>query len=404
MTGRRVAMVWMAVMLAGPVTAQELELGGEIRPRAELRSPVYGPGRGEDRTLDLTSMRTRLSAAVALAKGVRGFVQLQDVRVWGEEASTTDGAGNALDLHQGWVELGSSSESPWSVRVGRQEVAYGDERLLGALDWAQQGRAMDGIRLRLRSSSVVVDGLAMTLGEWEAGAGESALYGLYGTVGESGSLQAYALYNTADEVMTEPLRHEGVTDQYTLGGRWAAGEGALEWRLEGAYQLGRRDAQDVSAYLVAAEAAADLGSGWRVGVLYDRLSGDDEPTDATTRVFDTLFATNHKFYGSMDLFLNIPVQTSGRGLQDVGLESRYALTPDVSVALNGHLFSLSATSGAESARLGEELDFTARWAYAPGVAVTAGASYFSAQDAWTVVLGREGDHQGWAYVMLDVRF
>lgn len=54
---------------------------------------------------------------------------------------------------------------------------------------------------------------------------------------------------------------------------------------------------------------------------YDHLSGDDDPSDGTVRVFDTLFATNHKFYGLADYFLNIPVQTVGRGLQDLALKA-----------------------------------------------------------------------------------
>ncbi len=401
---RMAGAVLLALAAAGAAAAQSVELGGEVRPRIEWRDPVNGGEGAGSHTLDMTSMRTRVSALAELRGGARAFVQLQDVRLWGGEASTTDGSADALDLHQGWVELGSPEASTWTARAGRQELAYGDERLVGALNWAQQARSFDGLRLRYRGTGVVVDGLAMSLGEREAGTGDAALYGVYGRLGESGSVQAYVLYNSADALRADPAREVDVTDQYTLGGRWAAARGRWDWRVEGAYQLGERSMEDVSAYLFAAKAGAAVTQAWRVGVLYDRLSGDDDPADGTVRVFDTLFATNHKFYGYMDLFLNIPVQTAGRGLQDVGVESGYVVTPDLSLGLNGHTFALAAASGVGSAHLGEEIDLTARWSYAPGVVLTGGASYFAAGAAWTDVLGHAEDHQGWLYVMLDVAF
>ena len=64
---------------------------------------------------------------------------------------------------------------------------------------------------------------------------------------------------------------------------------------------------------------ASRSPGVSVGVEY--LSGDDDPTDGTYKVFDTLYATNHKFYGFMDYFLNIPVHTFGLGLRDVHARS-----------------------------------------------------------------------------------
>ena len=45
------------------------------------------------------------------------------------------------------------------------------------------------------------------------------------------------------------------------------------------------------------------------------------------KVFDTLFTTNHKFYGLADLFLNIPLQTDGRGLQDLAVKWHYTPMP-----------------------------------------------------------------------------
>lgn len=272
------------------------------------------------------------------------------------------------------------------------------------MNWSQQGRAFDGLRLRVRPADpLALDGLAMTIGNADAGGPrDEGLYGVYGRWEPEG-LDGYVLYNTFN-APPSPLGAPDRTDQYTVGARWASGSAALDWRIEGAYQFGDRLDQDVSAYLLAVRVGRRLGDRWTAALWYDRLSGDDQPLDGETRVFDTLLATNHPLYGRMDLFTNIPVQTGGRGLQDLALEGRYDLREDVTLNADGHAIFLTATGGIPSGHVGEELDLGARWGYAPGLAVSGGLSFFMAGDAWSGVLGNTDRNQVWGYVMLDAAF
>ncbi|NNM35004.1 MAG: hypothetical protein HKO53_18140, partial [Gemmatimonadetes bacterium] len=87
--------------------AQDLDLRGQIRPRLEVRDL----GGGDD-AVALTNMRVRASVEAALDKGISVFIQLQDVRIWGEETSTLgDFSADQLDLHQGYVRLPLGSGS-----------------------------------------------------------------------------------------------------------------------------------------------------------------------------------------------------------------------------------------------------------------------------------------------------
>jgi hypothetical protein len=43
------------------------------------------------------------------------------------------------------------------LKIGRQEISYDDERVLGATDWIQQGRRHDAIVLKLVQSGWQVD-------------------------------------------------------------------------------------------------------------------------------------------------------------------------------------------------------------------------------------------------------
>jgi hypothetical protein len=392
--------------MAAPLGAQDIVLGGELRPRFEIRHPVLRDWT-ERETQDFVSMRTRGSVLVTLPRDVRAFIQLQDVREWGADPNTMALQATGLNLHQGWIELGHETTAPFSARVGRQELVYGEERLVGVVNWAQQGRAFNGVRLRARVvDGLILDGLVMPIGNEDVGqpGSNAGLYGLYGVASLAGTVDAYLLYNNEDTRAGEPPATTRFTDQYTVGGRWSSGGQGFTWRVEGAVQRGTRQDRDVSAYLVAARAGRALSDRLAVDLWYDLLSGGDDPTEPTIRVFDTLFATNHKFYGSMDLFTNIPVQTGGRGLQDLAAKGSYRLSDGVDLSLDFHAFRLAATADGEAARIGEELDLELRWAYAPGVVVSGGASYFVPAEAWSAVLARPDRNTGWGYVMLGVRF
>src|SRR5881409_679299 len=53
-----------------------------------------------------------------------------------------------LDLHQAYVTLGNHKEFPLSLKVGRQELSYGEERIIGAYGWNNIGRVFDAAKLR----------------------------------------------------------------------------------------------------------------------------------------------------------------------------------------------------------------------------------------------------------------
>lgn len=72
--------------------------------------------------------------------------------------------------------------------------------------------------------------------------------------------------------------------------------------------------------MLGARLGFDVGTGGSLTLWYDLLSGDADPNDGDTKVFDTMFATNHKFYGFADMFLNISVHTGGQGLQDLAVK------------------------------------------------------------------------------------
>src|SRR6185436_16780736 len=64
---------------------------------------------------------------------------------------------NLFDLHQGYVVLGNAAKFPVTLKAGRQEMIYGDERLIGNADWGNIGRVFDTARLRYEDKNLWVD-------------------------------------------------------------------------------------------------------------------------------------------------------------------------------------------------------------------------------------------------------
>lgn len=381
--------------LSGMGRAQDVSVGAQVRPRTEYRDPV---GTSDDA---FTSMRVRAHVDAKLKRDVRVYVEVQDVRIWGEESNTLgDFEADNFDLHQGFIELASANKRRM-VRVGRQEMNAGGQRLIGAVDWTQQGRAFDGVRLYAGGGwgGVTAFGYQLSDATSPAVPNDGEFIGAIGEIKNvaNGTLELYALYDHAEVTLAN-------TNQGTLGARLAGETSGVIYRGEFYIQTGDRAGVDVSAFMLGARVGTRFSDGkGQVTAWYDYLSGDDDPADGKTKVFSTLFATNHKFYGFADLFLDIPAHTANLGLQDIALKGSYAVRNDLTLAADLHSFHLAKQGLLSTKHLGEELDLTGSYRYSPNLSFTGGLSYVFAADAFSEI-GRLGENMTWVYIMLNAAF
>src|SRR5690606_27004302 len=106
-----------------------------------------------------------------------------------------------------------------------------------------------------------------------------------------------------------------------------------------------------------------------IGAAYELLSGTDRTETEKDRTFNTLYATNHKFYGTMDYFIALPRDTKNGGLQDIYATVQYEPVQHLKLRLDGHQFSLAeditdptAPGQTLDRNLGVEIDFQAAYA------------------------------------------
>lgn len=144
--------------LSFSVSAQ-LSLTGQLRVRTEYRNGYGTLETFGSQPAFLISQRSRINVSYRSSR-VIFQASVQDVRVWGADASTINNAdGSRLAVHEAWGELilanardsgfGHSPVEYFGIRIGRQELVYDDQRLLGNLDWLQQGRRHDAIVFKL---------------------------------------------------------------------------------------------------------------------------------------------------------------------------------------------------------------------------------------------------------------
>lgn len=337
-----------------------------------------------------TLLRVRLGVEATPIENVRVLIQMRDSRVFGQERDGT-GAFNTLadsrnlDLHQGYVELDGFPMDAMTVKIGRQEMSYGNERIIGTVGWNNNGRVFDGGLLRIACSSTTIDFLAVNLAEVQTYApvatpaavqyvrdAGSDLYGAYFTTRQFSdhSLDGYALYQS-DRNQTVAGKND--LSRWTVGGLVRGKASPIEYDVEAVYQAGTRRGMDVSAYLLAGSLYYTFEGSTvrRLGLGYDRLSGT-KAGSSKHQSFDPLFHTGHKFYGFMDYFVGFPANTADRGLVDFYL--RGTVIPGQVVTANVWLHTFRPDS--DGRLLGHEVDCTLSYRLNTVVVLDGGMSAF----------------------------
>jgi hypothetical protein len=159
---------------------------------------------------------------------------------------------------------------------------------------------------------------------------------------------------------------------------------------------------DLAAYLVSGALGYTLSttSDLHIGVQYTVLSGDKSDSDNESNGFNTLFATNHKFYGFMDYFPSI---LSQQGLKDLGVSIALAPIASLKLQLDGHHFKMARAPQANGEdTYGEEVDLTTSYQYNEKFSLQAGLSAFFPGGVMEDVRGERTAF--WFYLMSTVNF
>ncbi len=343
-----------------------------------------------------------------------------------------------FDLHQAYFSIGNHKEFPISAKIGRQEMIYGDERLIGAFAWNNIGRVFDAAKVRWQNPWFGVDlftsrPVVPADHQFNMSNDNEYFSGAYFNTKKIPH-QTTEAYFLARNVATSALKYTGVTqlpssprDVYTVGLRVKSNPGEFNGWDYGAeamgqfgsfVDLGRR--QDHEAYAFFAGGGytfTETTATPRLGLEYNYGSGDSDSTDGTHGTFDNLYPTNHKFYGFMDF-------ASLQNLHNVRLSASAKPLPRLTFTADYHSFWLADTRDvfynagggkraaggygikpANDSHVGSEIDLIMTYAISPVAVLETGFGHFFTGKYVDQSLAASGAKDAnWVYVSLNLNF
>ncbi len=385
----------------------QFSISAQLRPRLEFRDGFRSPKAADSKSAFFVSQRTRLILDFKNEK-LRLFVSPQDVRVWGQEKQV--GKDPSFGLHEGWGQLKVSDI--FSIKAGRQELVYDGHRLLGNLDWLHQARSHDALLFKINTEKLKLD---------FGGAFNQSAERVFGLDYRSDNYKVLSLVHAQQKFENFSWGAISILDGYEKSETdsdlfWRYSIGTLlgykinSLNLEGSFywQSGTtRDEMDIAAYLFNLKALYKFNKA-SVAAGLDFVSGDN-PGDDKFQAFNTLYATNHKFYGWMDYFLNIPVDTKGGGLADFYANVNFSAGSKASFKIFLHYFMLANDVRDElrpteniDRYLGTEVDVVFILKIAPYAKLQTGLSASLISDSMVQIKGTgdKDEINSWGWVML----
>lgn len=384
---------------------------------------------------------SRLMPRVGFYDGQWSFVvEARQSYSWNDDRYTATAAGKNLpdddgpiQLQQAYIRYGDGKTSPVTVTLGRQELTYGDQRLVGSAMWLNVPHSFDAARVRYQASDFGVEAFTGGLvysreSDFNESNSNDRLSGLYADSSKlltGSTVEAYVFardvsrssVNDGWSLTPAPFRFPAPQDLYTLGlhAKSRPGQfGPWDYNVEGMWQLGNRTAVFPGTAVAAAKAAPRLTQdAWafvvqggytfkdspgneRVALIIAEASGTHSNPGQTSQTFQNLLPSNHGLYGVMDfsslqnirdLRLNWTAHPTKAFSLDIDLHQQYLentadywynaagvprITPGAAAG-SGKGFGANPTY---SSNLGQEADAIAGWKVTRYLGLEAGAGHF----------------------------
>lgn len=371
-----------------------LSLGGQARVRWENWNNLnFDPANDDDFGL----LRLRLHADLQVGSLFRIFVE-------GKSATSTDrdlpGGERALDvdtldLQNAFADVKHAfSDGTAILRVGRQELSYGAQRLVSPLDWSNTRRTWDGVRTIVEYAGWRLDAFAtrpVVIEKHEVNEPDhnQEFYGIYAVHSIPDWKVKYDVYLLR---LDRDSLASGDEERYTAGLR-LAGKCPLtgvEYDAEGGWQFGDSGERDINAWFAAVEVGytwTDVTTKPRAYLGFDYASGDKDAADNKVQTFNQLFPLGHAYLGYIDVLGRQNVVDFSQGVSCWPMETKLqvrvdhhvfhrAETSDAVYSVGGGVFR-EADAGTAS-EIGSEIDLTANYKFSRSTTLSGGYSRFIA--------------------------
>ena len=318
-----------------------LRFSGEFRERFEGYS---GGGFKPDSTNDFVVQRIRLGMRIRPTPWLRMFIQMQDSRVFGITPALPPNQ-NTTDIREAYFEVGRPEGNGFIVKAGRQELSFGNNRLIGNSWWNNVSRTFDAVRAAYQQGRLRIDAFAASVVIIRDGVIDhhnpgNNLYGLYGSVRDvipGATLDVYEFWHVQPGYSVVGLKAVHL-NQWTTGFRWV---GSLpkdfDYRTEIAIQRGEAGAAGIRSWMghwVLGYMLKSARTTPRLFVEYDYGSGSENTKGAVYSTFDPIYPSTHDKLGLADQF-------GWRNIQDLRFGQEFRISRRWVLATSLHNYWLA---------------------------------------------------------------
>jgi hypothetical protein len=322
-----------------------LSIGGDARYQAYFYKNE-GWGADPDSVERFIMSRFIAHADFHWGHSLRTFVQLQSSLIDGKQF-TNPNEENPLDFQQLFLEyqLLHNNRTDLYIRIGRQELQYGSERIISTSEGSGNRQSFDGFKARISKRYFAADMFYCFNVKDEKGIfddkffnKEEKLFGLYITSNNIPVLKNVDLYYLGllnkkavfDDGTGKEMRH-------SLGIR--VSDNSIKWSydFESVYQFGTFSNKQIKAWGISSNTAYSISSKGllpQIGLKTELISGDRKFGDNGLQTFNALFPKGG-YFGLAAL---------------IGPANLFDLHPSVTVALQKNI--LTAT-----------IDYAAFWRF-----------------------------------------
>ncbi|MFC5626372.1 alginate export family protein [Algoriphagus winogradskyi] len=396
------------------VLAQEFTLDADIRPRFEYRHGFGSLFPDNGKPAAFVTQRSRLNLGFQDEK-LSLYLSVQDVSTWGDTQQLSAADGNdSFGLFQAWLRY--SFTPNWALKLGRQTISYDDQRILGEVDWAMQGRFHDAAMIQYSKDQFKLDlAFAYNQENQKTIGSDYTITGFFSyksmqmahltKAWDKGSISFLFMNNGFQKYSSDPIpQTDGLYYRQTTGTYFTFPLSALIITGSAYLQTGKANAStDLSAYQYMVEAKYKAGKVTLIGG-FESLSGTDQAGEEKNKSFFPLYGTNHKFNGYMDYFY-VGNHANNVGLNDVYGKIALPTGEKSTLGLNAHVFFANGEMANDlSQNLGTELDLVYGNSLGKYVKMNVGYSQLFATESMSAVKGGTSSENtnNWGWVQLIV--
>ena len=289
----------VAIRDAAATAPPNISVGGQVREQYErFQHEEWGGETPDDNGYWLQRYMFHVDAQVW--RGLRAYVELKSGIEVGRAGGPRPPDEDQLDLHQAFLDL---SFGPATVRLGRQELAFGTQRLISVREGPNMRQTFDGGNLVIQHGRWRVDGFGARYVETDTGMFDDSpttgrtLWGVYAVRGpDSGGTAGIDLYYLGyrrDEASFDQGTDREV--RHSWGVRAWGRSTTVDYNTEAVLQAGTFGQSRIRAWTVASDTGYRPVASVRLGVRADVTSGDADRHDDRLGTFNPLFPKGDYF-------------------------------------------------------------------------------------------------------------